>query len=59
MCDLCSLIALRFSLIALLALTGAFGHEERRVDAQTVLAILLGRDQALSVGSAQRKSAGA
>jgi hypothetical protein len=37
------LIVLAFTLIAVLALTGTFGTDSRRQDAQAVLAILLGR----------------
>jgi len=40
----CGLIALAFALIAVLALTGTFAEGNRREAAQTVLAILLGRD---------------
>lgn len=54
---MCGLIVLCFSLIALLALTGTFGQEKRREDAQIVLAILLGRDQSRGAGSARRKLA--
>jgi hypothetical protein len=53
----CGLIALGFSLIATLALTGTFAEEKRREAAQTVLAILLGREQSPGVGSARQKSA--
>lgn len=51
----CGLIALGFSLIATLALTGTFGSERSREAAQTVLAILLGRDQPRGVTSTRRK----
>jgi hypothetical protein len=47
----CGLIALGFSLIAVLALTGTFAEDKRRVAAQRVLAILLGRDQPHAVDS--------
>jgi hypothetical protein len=54
----CGLLALGFGLITILALTGTFGQETRREAAQTVLAILLGRDQPRGVGQVRRRSAG-
>jgi hypothetical protein len=51
----CGLIALAFSLVAVLALTGTFGRETHREDAQTVLAILLGREQSRGAASTGRK----
>lgn len=39
------LIALYFNLVAVLALTGTFGAQDKREAAQAVLAILLGRNQ--------------
>jgi hypothetical protein len=44
-CLVCGLLILGFGLIALLAVTGTFGHGECCENAQAVLAILLGRDQ--------------
>src|SRR6266516_6130106 len=52
-----SLIALAFILIAVLALTGALGAQDNRDDAQTVLAILLGRNQSRGADSPGRKPA--
>jgi hypothetical protein len=46
----CSLLALFFVLIAILALTGTFGCDTTRPNAQTVLAILLGRDWVINDG---------
>jgi hypothetical protein len=40
----CGLLVLFFALIAILALTGTFGCDTTRRNAQIVLAILLGRD---------------
>jgi hypothetical protein len=54
----CGLIALGFGLVATLALTGTFAEDERREAAQTVLAILFGRERSPGVGSARQKSAG-
>lgn len=54
----CGLIALGFGLIATLALTGTFADDKRREAAQTVLAILLGREQSPGVSPARQKSAG-
>jgi hypothetical protein len=51
----CGLIVLGFGLIAVLALTGTYAGEERREAAQTVLAILLGRDHPGSADSASRR----
>ena len=51
----CGLIGLGFRLIAVLALTGTYAGEERRDAAQTVLAILLGRDHPQSADSASRR----
>lgn len=54
----CGLIALVFALIAVLALTGTFAEDKRREAAQTVLAILLGRDRPHSTVSAARGKLG-
>lgn len=53
----CGLIVLGFSLIAVLALTGTFADDQRRVAAQSVLAILLGRDQPQAIDSTDQNSA--
>src|SRR5260370_37702766 len=51
----CGLVALGFCLVAVLDLTGTFAEDKRREAAQTVLAILLGRDRPHSAGLATRR----